>query len=119
MDDDTVAQALFGRTEHRLSMTGELRSELSGGGLWTSPVGKPINTSISAVLVAEQLGPGSVNLIEPCLWTNPWAARPVDPASFPWRRIEAEADGFTERPQQRSSAEVLGLPPGWPRQSVS
>jgi hypothetical protein len=85
-----------------------------GDGLWVSR-GRPRYGRVSAVLTVTELTPGSSALVEPCLWINPWAKRPLAVDQLPWRRIEFQGDGSrVEIPASRTTAEILGLGPRWP-----
>jgi hypothetical protein len=70
---------------------------------------------VSAVLTATELTTRTAALVEPCLWLNPWAQRPLAADLLPWRRIEFRDDGRpVETTATRSSAEILGVAPDWP-----
>jgi len=84
-------------------------------GLWLSRAGRPSYTRVSAVLTVTELTPGSCALVEPCLWLNPWAQRPLPVDGLPWRRIEFRSDGRpVEIPARRTTAEILEVGPHWP-----
>ncbi len=85
-------------------------------GLWFR-AGEPRYTRVSAVLTVTDLKPGSCALVEPCLWLNPWAQRPLPVDGLPWRRIEFRSDGRpVEIPASRTTAEILGVGPRWPHE---
>jgi hypothetical protein len=112
VDDEDVAQALLGDTRHGLGGP----SHYVGGGLWLGDDRQPRNRDVSAVLVAFDLRPSGVAVVEPTLWTNPWARRPLPADLLPWRRMAIADDGRTqEHPATRTAADVLGLDPTWPR----
>jgi hypothetical protein len=70
---------------------------------------------VSAVLTVTELTPGSSALVEPCLWLNPWAQRPLPTDSLPWRKIEFRDDGRpVETPATRTTAEILEVGLHWP-----
>lgn len=84
-------------------------------GLWLSRAGRSSYTRVSAVLTVTELTPGSCALVEPCLWLNPWAQRPLPVDGLPWRRIEFRSDGRpVENPASRTTAEILEVGPRWP-----
>lgn len=96
----------------------EIEMALMGGpgndGLWVKG-GRPRYTRVSAVLTVTELTTRTAALVEPCLWLNPWAQRPLAADLLPWRRIEFRDDGRpVETPATRSSAEILGVGPSWP-----
>jgi len=84
-------------------------------GLWLKKDGSPRYTRVSAVLTVTELTPRSCALVEPCLWLNPWAQRPLPVDLLPWRRIEFRDDGRpVETPARRTTAEILEVGPRWP-----
>lgn len=96
----------------------EIDMALIGGpgedGLWVRD-GKPRYGRVSGVLTATDLVPKTSALIEPCLWLNPWASKPLEVDRLPWRRIEYRVDGSRiEIPASRTMAEILGLDRLWP-----
>lgn len=92
VDDNDIAQALFGRLRYFIgsSASGELDAEFGGGGLWVTAGGSPVNTRVSAVLTVTDLAPGSMAIVEPTLWLNPWAAHPLREDAFPWRSVRID-----------------------------
>jgi hypothetical protein len=112
VDDEDVAQALLGEIRHRLGGP----SNYVGGGLWLGEDLRPRNRDVTAVLVATDLRPSNIAVVEPTLWTNPWARRPLSSGFLPWRQMALATDGRSEeRPATRTPAEVFGLDPAWPR----
>jgi hypothetical protein len=98
----------------------EIEMALLGGpgedGLWVRG-GRPRYTRVSAVLTVTELTPESCALVEPCLWLNPWAQRPLAADLLPWRRIEFRGDGHpVETPASRTTAEILEVGPRWPHE---
>ncbi len=83
-------------------------------GLWPSGAGERYER-LSGVITVANLSPSGVAVVEPALWTNPAAARPVAAAFFPWRRMEGRADGsVVEHAAARRVADVLGISPRFP-----
>jgi len=117
VDDQDIAQALFGRIEYTVSMSSDRAvGRYLPGGLWHEGAG-PRYTNVSAVLTASNLNPGSVAAVEPCLWLNPAATHPIDAAALPWQRREFDARGrLVEHPARTRAADIFGLPPRWPAQ---
>ncbi|HEV2999339.1 MAG TPA: hypothetical protein VGW75_01275 [Solirubrobacteraceae bacterium] len=114
VEDRDVAEALLGDTEYRWDRE---RGGVSGvrlpNGLWYAP-GKPANTRVSAVVTIPHLSATSAAVVEPTVWTNPWARRPLQ-LELPWRRQEIAPDGrITTHEAAHSAADILQLPPGWP-----
>jgi hypothetical protein len=115
VDEHDIAQALFGPIEYRVSMqTDRTTGHYLPGGLWHDRRG-PRNRHVSAVLTASNLTPSGIAAVEPCLWLNPAASRPLDPLSLPWRRWEIDSTGRPiEQAPTSSAAGIFGLPPRWP-----
>jgi hypothetical protein len=106
-----IAQALLGRIEHRVGGGGGYQ----GGGLWLDDRCQPRNTRVSAVLTALALSPDACAVVEPCLWTNPWARCPLCLDRLPWRRNQIRLNGTIETHLARLTvAQVLGLNSAWP-----
>jgi hypothetical protein len=100
VDDLEIEMALMGRS--------------GNDGLWVKG-GCPRYTRVSAVLTVTELTPGSSALVEPCLWLNPWAHRPLSVEQLPWRRIEFRGNGRrVETPGSRTAAEIFEVGPRWP-----
>jgi hypothetical protein len=114
VEDRDIAMALLGEIKYSVGGGGHY----AGGGLWYSEGARPQNRDISGVLTVSELRPATAALVEPCLWTNPWARRPLPVAQFPWRRMEIGEDGrITEHPATRRAAEILTLAKRWPQES--
>jgi hypothetical protein len=111
-----VAQALLGPIKYRWSPTGScFAGEYTGGGLWLDEKQRPRNTRMSAVLTALNLRPSGVAVVEPVLWTNPWAPRPVRMGALPWRTNEFARDGtITTHEATRTVADIFGIGTHWP-----
>ena len=115
IDEDDIAQALFGPIEYQLDLGSDRAAgAYQPGGLWHDGAGARYR-SVSAVLTASNLASGAVAAVEPRLWLNPAAIHPIDPGLLPWRRWEIDPGArFVEHPASRSSAKLFGLPAGWP-----
>jgi hypothetical protein len=115
VDDHDIAQALFGPIGYRLSVSSnKVASRYLPGGLWHEGAGVRYR-DVSAVLTASNVHPGNVASVEPCLWLNPAATRPLDAPWLPWLRREIGPDGrLAEHPASASAAGVFGLPRQWP-----
>lgn len=104
IEEREIEMALFGQPGHL-------------DGLWTYQ-GRPRYTRVSAVLAVMELAPPSCALVEPCLWHNPWAQRPLSAEALPWRQLEIGPKGeFLERPAKETAAEILGLGSHWPAEA--
>jgi hypothetical protein len=111
-EDHEMAQALLGRVRYQL---GSGVGTWTGGGLWLDGDCQPHNTSVSAVLSVMNLTPRGLAVVEPRLWTNPWARRPLPADALPWRRFDVQPNGSIREIEPRvSPADVLGLDPRWP-----
>jgi hypothetical protein len=110
-DERHIVQALLGPVEYRIGGSGTYR----GGGLWINTHARPINTRVSGVLTVLGLRPEGCAVVEPCLWTNPWARRPLPSDALPWRCNAIQLDGQIETyDATTTAAEVLGLDSCWP-----
>lgn len=118
VDDRDINKALFGRIGYRHDAgANELVGERQRDGVWMHDSG-PVHTRLSAVLTFPKLSPHSICAVEPTLWTNPWASRPLT-RPWPWRWMEGHASGrVVEHAATRSIADVLGLPERWPVEGV-
>jgi hypothetical protein len=119
IEEQDIAQALFGPIEYRLSVDSDrANGAFQPGGLWHDTDG-PRYTSVSAVLTASNLTPGAVAAVEARLWLNPDAAHPIGPSLLPWQRWEIDPRGrFVEHPASQSAAELFGLPARWPAEDA-
>jgi hypothetical protein len=115
VEDRDIAEALLGPAEYQVEPCGEEAiGEYTPGGLWLAG-GGPRNTSVSGIIAAKNLTPSAVSVVEPCLWTNPWAARPFEAELLPWRRLQILNDGqIVEHPAKQSAADLFGINQGWP-----
>jgi hypothetical protein len=110
-DERHIRQALLGPIEYRAGGGGAYQ----GGGLWVNAHSRPINTRVSAVLTVLGLRPEGCAAVEPCLWTSPWAQRPLPSDALPWRRNAVQLDGQIQTYEATATAaEVLGLDSHWP-----
>lgn len=114
VEDRDIDQALFGPMGYRYDRElGEIVGAHQPDGAFIGPKGA-INSRLSGVLTWVNLSPTTMGVVEPTLWTNPWAAHPVS-ARGPWRCIDVQPNGrVVEHPATRTSAGVLGLPDRWP-----
>ncbi len=119
LEPSEVIEALFG--EETLTINPEdLASPRQGrapNGAWTSASG-PRYTRNSAVLVAHGLNPWNIGQAELRLYHNPWAEQPYTSALV--RIAQAiPRDGVIDLVDGVNVAELLGLPPGWPKEEQS
>lgn len=117
-DDEDFLAALYGDDAIRLSVgpasARDVESIRLPTGFWTEKkLGR--RSHVSAVLVAHNLSPSNLDKVEPTVWINPWAARPVD-LDLPFRRYEVDltTGSLAIREATRSAADVLGLGDDWP-----
>lgn len=113
-DDKDVGDALLGSVAVRYNpTTRETIWVRQADGIWHGPHG-PRNTTVSAVITIPQLSCSSVTAVQPTLWLNPWAARPLT-AELPWRTNVISPQGrITTREASRTPADLFGLPERWP-----
>jgi hypothetical protein len=115
-DDRDIADALLGSAAVQYNLT--TRKTISirqADGFWHGPRG-PQNTSVSAVVTVPQLSSSAITVVEPTVWLNPWAARPLV-AELPWRTQEIAPDGrITTHDATRTPAELFELPERWPHE---
>lgn len=114
IEDWDVMGALFGATGLAIDpATGQARTVRDPDALWVGPAGV-INTSVSAVITIPQLSASAITAVEPTVWLNPWAARPLTVA-LPWRTKEAGPDGqIVTHDATRLPADIFELPDRWP-----
>jgi hypothetical protein len=115
VNDHDIAQAVFGPIGDSLSVPSDrVAGRYLAGGLWHAGAGVRYR-DVSAVLTASHLHPGNVASVEPCLWLNPAATRPLDAPWLPWLRREIGPDGrLAKHPATASAASVFDLPERWP-----
>jgi hypothetical protein len=113
-DDKDIADALLGTTAIQFDpSTLATRAVRQLDGFWHGPNG-PQNTSVSTVVTIPQLSWSSITAVEPTVWLNPWAARPLA-AALPWRTHDIVQNGhITTREATRSPADLFELPERWP-----
>jgi hypothetical protein len=112
-DNDDVLEALYGdeviafyRDTREPSFTRERN------GAWISR-GGPVNTRVSAVLVADAVNPPAIRADSLRVFYNPWAVRPL--GSVLQRLSSARLVGTRmEYLDGDSILSLLGLPPSWP-----
>jgi hypothetical protein len=116
IDAEDVANSLFGTVAYRIFADPNREAEpvRKPDGSWRGPSG-PVNTRVSAVLTAVNLGPWSVPRLAPRLWLNPWASIPLADR-LPWHvsRVDPATGTLAEDPAAATPAEVFGLPEDWP-----
>lgn len=122
VDQDAVAAALLGDEQYIATLyeDGSTKGHQSRkpNGVFYGPQG-PQNTRVSGVLMLGGFGglrPWNVATEVPVLWHNPWALYPLAPEtwSLPQMVFDSSSSQMVKR-EGLQIAEVLGLPPGWPR----
>ncbi len=118
VEDREINAALMGPLVHWFDTTrGQWDSARQRDGAWMGPNGS-INARLSAVLTFPRLSPTAICAVEPTLWINPWATRPLTDFG-PWRRIEFRPTGaHIEHPATATVADILGLPSRWPYEQL-
>jgi hypothetical protein len=113
-DDKDIADALFGSVSLRFDIrTGRATPVREPDALWIGPKG-PQNTRVSAVLTIPQLSWSAIAAVEPTVWLNPWAARPLT-AELPWRTKAIAPDGSMGTREPRvTPAALFEISPRWP-----
>lgn len=114
-DEFSVTSALYGSEAVQFDVsTGEATSIRNPDGFWTHPPA-PRFTNVSAVVTALNLSPWTVATVEPHLWLNPWATRPLQ-VDLPWKRTVGNlTTGLLESLEARQLPhEVLEIPEVWP-----
>jgi hypothetical protein len=113
-DDKDIADALLGTTAIQFNpSTLATRTVRQPDGFWHGPNG-PQNTSVSAAVTVPQLSSWSIIAVEPTVWLNPWAARPLT-AALPWRTHHIAKDGHINTSEAtRTPADLFELPQLWP-----
>ena len=92
----------------------EERAERKRNGFWFGPSG-PRNQGVSGVLVFPGLNEWNMAVLDPKLYHNPWATRPLSPDCWALsQRIPNTSVGRFENRPGRTAGEVLGLPDPWP-----
>jgi hypothetical protein len=119
-DDEDVEFALYGPEVFRVPIrpdggqAGEGYLDRDPRGLWQRGTAQRA-TRVSAVLAAVHLAPYTVARAAPTLWTNPWAAKPLE-AELPWRTRsgDLEQNRLVTTEATREPHEILDLPSDWP-----
>lgn len=118
-DDIDVMNALFGSEQVTFRRYDDGRVETiptrARDGAWIGPHGVQ-NTRVSAVLVADSVGPWRIDAVVPTLWHHPAAEHAVKVDTAPWRQAVVDRStgdvSFTDPVVVPS--EFFGLPAGWP-----
>lgn len=118
VDDDDIYASLFGDEAIQFHVGSDRevggRSIRQPTGFWTERrLGR--RPHVSAVLTVQNLGPWNVDRIEPVLWLNPWAHRPML-IDLPFRRVEIDlvAGARSETAARNAIADILQLGANWP-----
>jgi hypothetical protein len=103
--DEDIAGALFGQT----LWTPQGRED----GYWSGR--RRAGLRVSGVLAMDHPRPWMLPRLQPRLWLNPWATKPV-PDEFVWASttIDPVSGEFRETPARTTTAELLGLAEDWP-----
>jgi hypothetical protein len=120
VEDRDVEFALYGPEVYRIPIrpdggeVGEGYLDRDTRGLWQRGT-KQRATRVSAILAAVHLAPYTVARAAPTLWTNPWAAKPLE-AELPWRTMsgDLERNSLVTTEATREPHKILGLPSDWP-----
>ncbi|MGA9284021.1 MAG: hypothetical protein WBV85_01120 [Solirubrobacteraceae bacterium] len=115
MEDEDIAQALFGREAVLIptgpTIEGQLVRQQNGFWMWREG---PQNKRVSAVLTAVQVHPWSASKVTPKLWLNPWADYPVTEA-WPIPLVTTSQIGeIIYEDSETPIHSLLGLPSDWP-----
>lgn len=117
VDHVHIMEALFGKEviqfltqDGNLVGEPELRRKLDGRLFYN---GTPINTRVSAVMVASNAAPWSVASGSPVLYLNPWAEHPYKGALRSLTRYEGDGEVMDLR-EGIHAREVFGLSEEWP-----
>ncbi len=118
VDHDDAMDALFGKEQYTVSMTesgeiesGELTRNLDGA--WISLSG-PINTRVSAVLLADRVLPWRIPQASVYLYHNPYAKIPYKSDELDNLPQYVPRGQYMELQDRESLMTVLGLSSGWP-----
>jgi hypothetical protein len=115
VDEVDITDALFG--DEQVTITGigdrDLHMSRATNGLLYGRAG-PRAARLSAILTCDLAQPWNLAVVRPALWRNPWAAHPLA-VRFPNALThEVVDDGVRHVSPSATTAEVLGLPEGWP-----
>jgi hypothetical protein len=118
VDEDDIYASLFGNDaiQFKVGSDGVVGTTAitRPTGFWTEHrIGR--RAHVSGVLTAENLGPWNVGQVEPTLWLNPWADRPLE-LDMPFQRREIDLATGTVRtlPAREMAADILALGADWP-----
>lgn len=113
--DEDVAGALYGSIgyQYREGEPGHAKSVRLRDGTWMGEPGAR-GQRMSGVLSAVQLHPWTAVQVEPRLWLNPWATKPLS-VDWPFTTWRCTESGLVEaEPRAVDMADLLGLPADWP-----
>ena len=121
VDDIDIAEALFGKEEflvcRDLDCEPQTTMRRKPDGAWFGPNG-PVNTRVSAVLIATSLGPWNVASRKPVLYHNPWAQYPCGgPITLLAQQVPE--DGRMVFREGVASHDLFDLPDSWPYAPVA
>ena len=121
LDKINIMESLFGQETFvfRRDGTPDVEPEMlrRPDGAWVGPRG-PINTRVSAVLVASSLTPWSAAARSPELYLNPFARIPYSGALLTLTSHRPVGSRM-ERVDGNEAGRILGLPEGWPLNLVA
>lgn len=109
IDNTDIMEALFGDEEHIFSRSGSMHTvKRRRNGAFTEGDG-PRNTSISAVLIMENVCLWTIDRTKTILVHNPWAQKPYNGllTEFP-QKVPQESDQTMKYLPGKSFAEVMG-----------
>jgi len=118
VDEDDIYSSLYGdepaqfRRRAPADLDGDTPRERTG--FWTERrLGR--RGHVSAVLTTENLGPWNVARVNPVIWMNPWATRPLV-LDLPIRRVEIDLalGERVDHPATMSAPQILNVPNDWP-----
>ncbi len=110
VDDHDIAQALFGRLEYRISMDSDRSVGRYVPGDYRTDAPAPATDQSRRFCTARNVTPGAIAAVEPRLWLNPDASRPINLNALPWASWEIATGGqLIEHPATRTAADLFGL----------
>lgn len=117
-NDMSITNALFGDEGITVFRKGDGIFNHKPGrkhnGVWRGPRG-PQNTRVSGVMTFAYLAQRNIPKVNPILWHNPWAKRPLNPDIWPLpQRIVNKQTGIPELKEGKRVVEVFNLQEKWP-----